>query len=125
MLIRTKALTLAAALTVGLSGCAVFDNEARDKAACDKLSDLLTSENTNSIPVDASKAFITSLEREVLPLASGRFGGQIKDLIDSYKGLESRSIFDQLGGGLDSLYYAGVILEHCVDISSDIDWTQG
>lgn len=107
-------------LTVTLSGCAVFDNEARDKGACDRLSDLLGAQGEGSLPVDAPKAFVDALEREILPVASGEFGGNIKDLIDSYRGLESRSIFDQFAGGLDSLYYAGLVLERCVQISSSI-----
>jgi len=108
-------------LTLSLSGCAFFDNEARDKAACDRLSDLLTAQGESSaLPADAPKALVDALERDVLPLASGEFGSSIKDLIDSYRGLESRSIFDQFAGGLDTLYFSGLVLDRCVEISSSI-----
>lgn len=108
-------------LTLSLSGCAFFDNEARDKAACDRLSDLLTAQGeSSSLPADAPKALVDAIEREVLPLASGEFGSSIKDLIDSYRGLKSRSIFDQFAGGLDTLYFSGLVLDRCVDLSSNI-----
>jgi hypothetical protein len=110
--------TTALVLTMSLSSCAFFDNEARDKAACDRLSDLLTSQGSGSLPTDAPPSLIKALESEVLPMASGDLGGKIRDLIDAYKGLESESIFDQLGGGLDTLYYAGLVLERCVELSS-------
>jgi hypothetical protein len=112
---------LTSLLTISLSGCAFFDNEARDKAACDRLSDLLTAQGESSaLPADAPKVLVDAIERDVLPLASGEFGVSIKDLIDSYRGLESRSIFDQFAGGLDTLYYSGLVLDRCVEISSSI-----
>ena len=74
------------ALSLVLTGCSFLDNEARDKRACDSLSDVLTSEGNGSLPADASSDLIGVLERKVLPLASGESGGQIKDLIDSYDG---------------------------------------
>ena len=103
--------------SVILTGCAFLDNDARDKSACDRLSVLLTSEGSGSIPADPSAGLIRALEKEVLPLASGKLGGQIKDLIDSYEGLASRSIFDQVAGGLDTLYFAGVVLDRCLEVS--------
>lgn len=112
---------LASFMSISFTGCAFFDNEARDKQACDRLSDLLTAQGEgSSIPADAPKVFVDALESEVLPLASGEFGGSIKDLIDSYRGLESKSIFDQFAGGLDTLYYSGVVLDKCVELSSSI-----
>jgi hypothetical protein len=114
-------ISLTSLLTLSLSSCAFFDHEARDKAACDRLSDLLTAQGESSaLPADAPKALVDAIERDVLPLASGEFGTSIKDLIDSYRGLESRSIFDQFAGGLDTLYYSGLVLDRCVDISSSI-----
>ena len=83
---KTTVALVAGSLLVALSGCAFFDNEARDKRACDRLSDVLTSEGNGSLPADASSDLIGVLERKVLPLASGESGGQIKDLIDSYDG---------------------------------------
>ena len=115
---RSVFLTVVLVLTTSLSSCAFFDNDARDKAACDRLSDLLTSQGSGSFPTDAPSSLIKALENEVLPIASGDLGGKIKDLIDVYKGLESQSIFDQLGGGFDTLYYAGLVLERCVELSS-------
>lgn len=111
---------IAASLLVTLSGCAFFDNEARDKAACDRLSDILTAQGDGTLPTDAPASFIQSIERDVLPLASGEFGRSVKDLIDSYRGLESQSIFDQFAGGLDTLYFAGIVLDRCVQVSSKI-----
>jgi len=115
---KTTVALVAGSLLVALSGCAFFDNEARDKRACDRLSDVLTSEGNGSLPADASSDLIGVLEREVLPLASGELGGQIKDLIDSYDGLASKSVFDQIAGGVDTLYYAGVVLDRCIELSS-------
>lgn len=115
---RVGFVATALVLTMSLSSCAFFNNEARDKAACDRLSDLLTSQSSGILPTDAPSSFVSALENEILPMASGDLGGKIKDLIDSYKGLESQSIFDQLGGGFDTLYYAGLVLERCVELSS-------
>ncbi len=118
---KVLALGVVGLAAISLSGCAFFDNEARDKAACDRLSDLLTAQGESSeLPADAPKAFVDAIEREVLPLASGEFGSSIKDLIDSYRGLESRSIFDQFAGGIDTLYFSGLVLDRCVEISSSI-----
>ena len=120
---KTTSALVAASLLVSLSGCAFFDNEARDKAACDRLSDILTAQGGGSLPSDAPASLIDSIERDVLPLASGEFGRGIKDLIDSYRGLESQSIFDQFAGGLDTLYFAGIVLDRCVQLSSNIPGT--
>lgn len=120
---KTTSALVAASLLVSLSGCAFFDNEARDKAACDRLSDILTAQGDGTLPTDAPASFIQSIERDVLPLASGEFGRSIKDLIDSYRGLESQSIFDQFAGGLDTLYFAGIVLDRCVQLSSNIPGT--
>lgn len=117
---NSTSFAIAGFLLFALSGCAFFDNEARDKTACDRLSDLLTSQGDGSLPTDAPADLIRSLEREVLPLASGQLGKSIRDLLDSYNGLESRSIFDQFAGGLDTLYFAGVVLDRCVEVSSRI-----
>ena len=120
---RSIRLMTAATSVMLLTGCAFFDNEARDKAACDRLSDLLTAQGEGSLPTDASAGFVDALEQQVLPVASGELGGSIKDLIDSYRGLESRSIFDQFAGGLDTLYFAGVVLDRCVQLSSKVPRT--
>lgn len=117
---RSLLLIFAVSSLTLLTGCAFFDNEARDKAACDRLSDLITAQGEGTLPTDASAGFVDALEREVLPIASGELGSSIKDLIDSYRGLESRSIFDQVAGGLDTLYYSGVVLERCVQLSSRV-----
>ena len=117
---KTTVALVAGSLLVALSGCAFFDNEARDKAACDRLSDILTAQGDGTLPTDAPASFVESVERDVLPLASGELGRSIKDLIDSYRGLESQSIFDQLAGGLDTLYFAGIVLDRCVQVSSKI-----
>lgn len=122
---KTTSIFVSAVLLVALSGCAFFDNEARDKAACDRLSDILTAQGDGTLPTDAPASFIQSIERDVLPLASGEFGRSIKDLIDSYRGLESQSIFDQFAGGLDTFYFAGIVLDRCVQISSKIPTTEG
>lgn len=117
---RFLSLTAAVAVALSLTGCAFFDNEARDKAACDRLSDVLTSQGSGSLPTDPTSGLVDALERDILPIASGDLGGKIKDLIDSYRGLESRSIFDQFAGGLDTLYYSGLVLERCLELSSSI-----
>lgn len=122
---KTISALVAASLLVTLSGCAFFDNEARDKAACDRLSDILTAQGGGTLPTDAPASLIDSIEREVLPLASGEFGRSIKNLTDSYRGLESRSIFDQLAGGLDTFYFAGIVLDRCLQVSSNIPSARG
>ena len=103
-----------------LSGCAFFDNEARDRAACDKLSQVITQQEVDNLATDVTSDFMNSLESEVLPLASGALGTQIRDLLDSYESLSEESIFDRFAGGVDGLVYAEAILVRCVEVSSDL-----
>jgi hypothetical protein len=116
---RVGHLALFSLIAVSLSGCAVFDNEARDKEACDRLSSLLTGNGEGSLTENATADLMTQIEQEVLPLASGQFGMEIRQLIDSYGNLEEQSIFDQLAGTSDTFYYAGQILDYCVSLSSN------
>ncbi len=119
---RTLAITaisLTAALTLG--GCAFFDRDARDRAACDEISNILSAAGESSIPTDASAGLITALERQALPLASARFGGDIRNLIDSYKSATSGSIFDTFAGFGDTLYFSGLVLERCYQLSSRVN----
>jgi len=113
------AMSIAAALTLG--GCAFFDRDARDRAACDQISSILSESGESSIPTDASAGLITALERRALPLASARFGGDIRNLIDSYKSTTSGSIFDTFAGFGDTLYFSGVVLERCYQLSSRVN----
>ena len=122
MAARTPTLTaisLAAALTLG--GCAFFDRDARDRAACDEISNILSAAGESSIPTDASAGLITALERQALPLASARFGGDLRNLIDSYKSTTSGSIFDTFAGFGDTLYFSGLVLERCYQLSSRVN----
>lgn len=104
--------------TVSLSGCAIFDNEARDKAACDRLSAILSASGESDLAVGASTDLIFAIENEVLPMSSGRLGTDIRSFLDSYQNLESQSIFDQLAGSSDTLFYAGQVLDYCLALSS-------
>jgi hypothetical protein len=101
-----------------ITGCAAFDVDARDKAACDELSDLLSASSESSVPAEASPALIDALEARVLPKASASFGGTIKELIDSYKSINDKSVFDQFGGAYDTLMLGGKVLERCFELSS-------
>lgn len=107
--------------TFTISGCAVFDNEARDKAACDRLSAILSASGDNDLADGASTDLISAIETEVLPMASGRLGAEIRNFLDSYQNLESQSIFDQLAGSSDTLFYAGQVLDYCLALSSTRD----
>lgn len=102
-----------------LSGCAFFDNEARDRAACDKLSDVITEQNVDNL-TDVTSTFMSQVESEVLPMASGALGGHIRDLLDSYENTQAGSIFDRFAGGVDGVVYAEVILARCFEVSSSL-----
>jgi hypothetical protein len=116
---RVRHLALVSLIVFSLSGCAVFDNEARDKEACDRLSSILTGNGESSLTENATGDLMTQIEEEVLPLASGQFGMEIRQLIDSYGNLEERSIFDQLAGTSDTMYFAGQVLDYCLSLSSN------
>lgn len=118
MLRKTTVLLIGSALVLGLSGCAVFDPEVRDKAACDELSEVLSISSETSVPTEASPALIEALETRVLPKASAQLGGTIHELIDSYKSMSDKSIFDQVGGAYDTLLIGGQVLERCFQLSS-------
>lgn len=107
-------------LLSSLSGCAFFDNEARDRAACDKLSDVITTQEVDNLATDVTSSFMSQVESEVLPLASGALGGQIRDLLDSYENTQAGSIFDRFAGGVDGLVYSDAILARCFEVSSSL-----
>lgn len=111
-------LTTLVSLLVALSGCSVFDPEARDKDACDELSMILSSSEGSSLPAEATSGFIKALEDRVLPKASAQLGGTIHELIDSYKSIGKDSIFDQLGGTFDTLALGALVLDRCLAVSS-------
>lgn len=106
-------------LLSSLSGCAFFDNEARDRAACDKLSDVITEQNAENL-TDVTSTFMSQVESEVLPMASGSLGGHIRDLLDSYDNTQAGSIFDRFAGGVDGIVYAEAILARCFEVSSSL-----
>jgi hypothetical protein len=118
---RFFAVTGVALLSISmLSGCAFFDRDARDKAACDEISSILTAAGESSIPGAPSPDLIAAIERRALPLASARFGQDIKNLVDSFKVTSSDSIFDTFAGLGDGLYLTGLVLERCYQLSSRV-----
>jgi hypothetical protein len=113
-------LAVATLLASTLAGCSVFDRDTRDKAACDEISKILTAAGESEIPTGASPDLIMAIEKRALPLASGRFGNDIKKLVDSYNETSSGSIFDVFAGFGDTFYFGGAVLERCYELSSRI-----
>ena len=116
-----RIVALVVTVIVALSGCAFFDRDARDRAACDEISKILSASGESSIPTDASDGLITALERQALPLASAQLGGNIRNLIDSYKATSSGSVFDSIAGFGDTFYFSGLVLERCYQLSSRVN----
>lgn len=118
---KLSAAVLSLVMATTLSSCSFFDNEARDKAACDRISEIVMKEDGSGLAVDAPAEAIRRLETEALPMASGTFGVEIQNLINAYKNTESQSIFDQFAGGVDALYYVERVFSYCVSLSSNVE----
>ena len=97
-------------LCLSLSSCTYFSKDAQDKAACDKISEILvetgqsaeyggnaggkTWGNTSLDSQEAYVSFADRIENEALPLSSMSFSSTIQRWIKALRKLDSKSIFD-------------------------------
>ena len=122
-----------AALTLSLpflTGCSYFSKTAQDKAACDKLSEIITSYTGSSSTTEADvlyqlrysesfSAFADRIDSEVKPLASMDFASTIDKLVKYLRKANSSSIFDV---GASYTYGVSTLTEvsaHCVLVSKE------
>ena len=133
LLNRSMLLTGVAILTFSISGCGLiplFDEKAQDKAACDKLSTVLTGQGANPSSndqelltwINTQNAFGTladNIESDVLPLASMKFSSDIKELIKYLRKASSQSIFDRLASWTYGIDAMSQVSGHCILVSKD------
>lgn len=113
-----------------LSGCAYFDKDAQDLAACNKISDILTaygqdgfgassgsgkSSNSSSESVDFDQ-LANALESEAVPLASMEFGQTLTKWVNGLRKIHSDSIFSVAGGWLSGTSRFVEVSAHCIKV---------
>ncbi len=120
-------------LVMALSSCTLLDKNAQDKAACDKLSELILNESGYQGAADndyysllASLGLSGSLkltgekiEKEVLPLASMEFGQDIDKFVNYLKKSDSTSIFELAASYTYGADLLTQIVGHCVLVSRE------
>ena len=124
-------LLLAIPLSMSLASCSFLDRNGQDKAACDELSKLLTTESNSgfgssnqwgNVASSDSTGFASladDVQAQVLPKASMQFASQIQSWIDSVHKTQSTSIFDISAGYTESISKFGQIAARCQEVSSN------
>jgi hypothetical protein len=120
-------------LAVILSSCTLLDKTAQDKAACDKLSEMILNESgyqgsteneyysliANLGLSGSLKQTGEKIEQEVLPLASMEFGQDIDKFVRYLKKSDSTSIFDLTASYTYGADLLTQIVGHCVLVSKE------
>lgn len=114
-----------------LAGCTYFNKDAQDKAACDKISEILvaTGESANNNPDMWGKTTLGNapeevmsladrIENEAMPLASMSFAETLKLWVKSVRKLDSKSIFDVAGGTLVATDRLSEVVNRCTIIGA-------
>ena len=112
----TRMLSVVSIATISLSllGCTALGKNEQDKAACDKISEILvaTGQSVTSDPGQWGKTALRNepaepvevvslsdrLEQEALPLASMSFAETLQSWIKAIRNVDSASIFDSAAG---------------------------
>ena len=103
-----------ATISLSLVGCTALGKNEQDKAACDKISEILvaTGQSVTSDPGQWGKTALRNepaepievvslsdrLEQEALPLASISFAETLQSWIKAIRNVDSASIFDSAAG---------------------------
>jgi hypothetical protein len=103
-----------ATISLSLLGCTALGKNEQDKAACDKISEILvaTGQSVTSDPGQWGKTALRNepaepvevvslsdrLEQEALPLASMSFAETLQSWIKAIRNVDSASIFDSAAG---------------------------
>ncbi len=111
---RMLSLVLISSMSFTLVGCTALGKNEQDKAACDKISEILV-ESGQSVTSDPGQWGKTALrnepaepvevlslsdriEQEALPLASMTFAETLQSWIKAIRNVDSKSIFDSAAG---------------------------
>lgn len=132
VLLRAVAIISAtSAAALALTSCSLLDKNAQDKAACDKISEILLSYGQTGFGVSSGKTSNSSgalgtvedmagaLESQALPIASMTFGADLTKWISSLRKTSSASIFDMASGWLGGTNYFTQISGHCIQVSAE------
>ena len=114
--LQKRAISLLAVVAASLSlvGCTALGKNEQDKAACDKISEILvaTGQSVTSDPGQWGKTALRNepaepvevlslsdrIEQEALPLASMTFAETLQSWIKAIRNVDSKSIFDSAAG---------------------------
>lgn len=114
--LQKRAISLLAVVAASLSlvGCTALGKNEQDKAACDKISEILveTGQSVTSDPGQWGKTALRNepaepvevlslsdrLEQEALPLSSMTFAETLQSWIKAIRNVDSTSIFDSAAG---------------------------
>lgn len=121
-------------LSLSLSGCTYFSKDAQDKAACDKISEILVqtgqsadyAENSGgktwgNASLDTTEAYVTfadRIENEALPLSSMSFASTIQRWIKALRKLDSKSVFDIQAGYIYTFDGLADVNARCVSLAA-------
>ena len=126
-------MVLVFSVAIGTSACGtipIFDKTVQDKAACDKLSDVLVAAGYTGgwtlftfVPWlsndPALGSFADSVESEVLPLSSMDFAPTLQTFVKYIRKVNSSSIFDRLASIEYGSETASEVLGHCLLMSRE------
>ena len=127
---HSRLVLLVCLVSFACAGCSLFDREAQDRAACDKLSQVMKAEFSIGVnsenywksaigtgPQSQFVAFVSEVQDQVLPLASMSFGETLNGFISSAKKTSSSSIFDVATGYSETTDKLSQVLARCLEVS--------
>jgi len=131
---KTLVSLAAVSLALSLSGCTYFSKDAQDKAACDKISEILVQTGQSADYADTTggktwgnaslgttEAYVTfadRIENEALPLSSMSFSSTIQRWVKALRKLDSQSVFDIQAGYIYTFDGLADVNARCVSLAA-------
>lgn len=122
------------AASLSLVGCTALGKNEQDKAACDKISEILvaTGQSVTSDPGQWGKTALRNepaepievlslsdrLEQEALPLSSMTFAETLQSWIKAIRNVDSTSIFDSAAGVLGTTDKFVEVSARCIELGA-------
>ena len=134
--LQKRAISLLAVVAASLSlvGCTALGKNEQDKAACDKISEILvaTGQSVTSDPGQWGKTALRNepaepvevlslsdrIEQEALPLASMTFAETLQSWIKAIRNVDSKSIFDSAAGLFGTTDKFIEVSARCIELGS-------
>lgn len=135
-ILQKRAISVLAVVAASLSlvGCTALGKNEQDKAACDKISEILvaTGQSVTSDPGQWGKTALRNepaepievlslsdrLEQEALPLASMTFAETLQSWIKAIRNVDSASIFDSAAGVFGTTDKFVEVSSRCIELGA-------